>query len=569
MNFNHESIGVLKFHYVSKQFNIRDWEVYYNDESIKGEGFGALLKFCETLPQDKTTVIYCKGVKLLYILNKNGNWFEFGDGRLTSSGPSNFDFFTLKTKDETIEFREWDNWFKDIETCKEFYQSFYCTMDYLKCYDVEKFGLYTLSNDCFRKGIIYRYDDFIGYDFKTAMAPIIKRAIPKDESILDFYENYWRGGMAFYNPFIKDKVYNNISSFDKKSCHLAAMIFEKFPLTDFEEVEPKYWKDVQDDFEDTAFIADLYFDGLRPKNSSILPDLRWRFGMTNSEDVWFIRINEVDWKWFKNEYEWNKAYISKLWVAQKTYLPKGVVKSLLKLYEEKESYEKGDIRRTLAKQCTELPYGQSIKRLFYEYDAKIEEGEVVITKNPEPSFEEKQEILAKRRLPLQLGIWTVSYSRLDIWKASNIVGLDHTFYTDTDCIKTDKKQEIQVYLNKEIEEKARLAQERYPSIEIPKNLGRWDYEYKADEFIVAGLKWYAFSSNGTIKFKAAGAQLDILKNWFRNNSIDKFNTKLEVDQLFKTIKYDLTKNYAIISYNNFFNEYIGSEQELYESEVKL
>lgn len=569
MNFNHDSIGVLKFHYTSKHFNIGDWELYYEDKSNKGTGFGSLKNFCDTLPQDKTTVIYCKDLKLLYILNKNNNWFQFGDGRLTSSGPTNFEFFTLKTSDETIEFREWNNWFKDTETCEEFYNNFYCTMDYLKCYDIGKFGTYTLSNDCFRRGVNYRYEDFVGCDFRTAMKPIVKQCIPKNEDTLEFYENYWRGGMAFYNPFVKDKVYSDISSFDKKSCHLAAMIFEKFPLTDFEEVDLRYWQEVQKDFEDTAFIAQLYFEDLKPKNSSILPDLRWRFGMTNSEGLWSIKINEIDWAWFKNEYQWKKAYIANLKVAQKSYLPKGMIKALLKLYEEKEGYKKGDIKRTLAKQCTELPYGQSIKCLFYEYDARLEDGEVVIEKQSEPSFEEKQVILAKRNLPLQLGIWTVSYSRLDIWKASNIVGTAHTFYTDTDCIKTDKGPEIQNILNSEIDKKASLAQKRFPSLVIPKNLGRWDYEYNSEKFIIAGLKWYAYQTNNIIKFKAAGAQLNTLENWFKANPIENFNTKLEVEQLFKTVRYDLTKNYAVISYNNFFNEYIGSEQELYESEVIL
>ena len=40
MNFNNQSIGVLKFHYKSKQFNIADWEIYFNDTYEKGKGMG-------------------------------------------------------------------------------------------------------------------------------------------------------------------------------------------------------------------------------------------------------------------------------------------------------------------------------------------------------------------------------------------------------------------------------------------------------------------------------------------------------------------------------------------------
>lgn len=570
MNFNHESIGVLKFHYITKHFNIADWEIYYDNTEYKGSGFGSLKQFCETLPQNKTTVIYCRDVKLLYVLNKNGKFFEFGEGRLSSNGPGNFDFFTLKTKDETIEFREWNNWFDKIDDCKQFYINFYCTMNYFKTYDIEKFGLYTLSNDCFRRGIKYRKDDYINLKLLT-MREYVKRCVPQDEFTLEFYENYWRGGMAFYNPFFKDKVHNNITSFDKKSCHLATMIFEKFPLTDFVDVDLTYWKEVEANFDITAFIAEMKFEGLKQKSSSILgADVIWRFGGADKNGDWWIRINDIDWQWFREEFEWKKAYICNLKVAQKSYLPKDMVSFLLKLYEEKEAAEKGTVERIIAKQCTELCYGQSIKRLYYEYDAELdEEGEVKITQNPEPSFKEKQDILAQRNLPLQLGIWTVSYSRLDIWKAANLVGACATVYCDTDCIKTTKGSELQSFLNKEIEQKAAMAQKRFSKLSIPKNLGRWDYEYTADEFIVAGLKWYAYKIDSTIKFKAAGAQLDTLEKWFKTHEIEEFNTKMEIDGLFKLVKYDLDKNYAKITYNNYFNDYMMSEQMLYESEIKL
>lgn len=567
MNFNNKSIGVLKFHYKSKQFNIADWEIYYDDNYEKGNGMGSLKRFCETLPQNLTTVIFCKGVKLLYILNKNTKMFEFGDGSLSSTGLGNYDFFSLRTKDETIEFREWDNFFDKVDDCEDFYNKFYCAMEYFKCYNVSNFGKFTLSNDCFKRGVQWNYSDFIGYGIKTSMRKIVEKCIPKDPFVLEFFEEYWRGGMAFYNPFFKDQVYKNITSFDKKSCHLAAMVFEKFPLTDFTEIDPTYWFEVEKDFEETAFIAEMKFEGLVQKNSSVVSkDAIWRFGFMDKDSNWWIKINEIDWKWFKEEFKWDKAYIGNLYVAQKTYMPKDFVKSMLKLYEAKEQAKKGTIWRQLAKQCTELPYGQSIKRLSYGFDAQLDEnGDVVVTQVEEPTFEEKQEALSKRIFPLQLGIWTVSYSRLDIWKATNLAGSSNTVYCDTDCIKVTKGTELQFFLNKEIEEKAKLAARRFPNLEIPKNLGRWDYEYTAERFIVAGIKWYAYEAQGKLGFKAAGAQLDVLEKWFKTNSLEKFNTKMDIDGLFKTVKYDEEKHYATISYNSSFNEFVATEQEIYET----
>jgi hypothetical protein len=36
------------------------------------------------------------------------------------------------------------------------------------------------------------------------MRKIVAKCIPKDPFVLEFFEEYWRGGMAFYNPFFKD-----------------------------------------------------------------------------------------------------------------------------------------------------------------------------------------------------------------------------------------------------------------------------------------------------------------------------------------------------------------------------
>lgn len=90
-------------------------------------------------------------------------------------------------------------------------------MNYLHCRNIEKFGKYTLSHDAYKQGLEWRYKDYIGVNIYKAMKPIVERCIPKDEFVLDFYENYYRGGMAFYNPFMKDKVINNVVSFDKKA----------------------------------------------------------------------------------------------------------------------------------------------------------------------------------------------------------------------------------------------------------------------------------------------------------------------------------------------------------------
>jgi hypothetical protein len=41
------------------------------------------------------------------------------------------------------------------------------------------------------------------------------------------------------------------------------MIFEKFPCESFVDLDLNYWNEVQKDFDITAFIANMKFEGLR------------------------------------------------------------------------------------------------------------------------------------------------------------------------------------------------------------------------------------------------------------------------------------------------------------------
>ena len=561
--YYNRAIAALRYEYESKSKDIGKWEVYYQEKNYYGEGIKELKDFTSTLPQDRMNVIYVKDVKLLFIVNGNEQNYVFTDGKLRSEGLNNFDFFTLQS--ENIEFREWNNLFKDCENCEEFVKSYYYATKYFNYDNVEKFGVYTLSHDAYKHGLLWRYADYIGVDTHRAMAPIVKKCIPKDEFVLNFYETYYRGGMTFYNIFMKDRIMKDVVSYDKKSCHLAAMCMERFPLTDFVEIDVSYFKDVVNDFDNTAFIADLYFEDLHQKPESYVSNNTiYQFG--GHEDVngiWNIRINEIDWKWFKEEFSWRRAAIKKLYVAPKSYLPTNVIRAFVKLYEEKEIQIKGSLARTFAKQVTELPYGQSIKRLEYEYEAEItEEGVVEVRQNDELSLEEKQKVLAKRRFPLQLGIWTVSYSRLDIWKSVQITGADKCVYCDTDCNKSICDPSIVKELNKEIEDKCKQVK-KICNVDLPNTMGRWAFEYKADEFVVTGIKWYAYTLNGQKYFKAAGAQLDKVTEWFKTHELKDFNAKAEIDGLFKTVEYNIKKGYAKISYNSYFCEQFISEQKLY------
>lgn len=571
MAYNKDDFAVLKYDYASKDKDIGQWELYYKEEFTNGIGLKELSEKCNQIfPQNLTTVVFVKNVKIIHLLNNNSNVFTWDTKKtkMFATSFTKFDFFKLVTENNQIEFREWNRYFEKETECFEFYKHMFLLMAYLKKHDIQYIGVYGLSHDAYKYGFCYRWNDFIGKHTSEFKKKYMYKCIPQNEEILKFYETYDRGGLTLYNPFVKDRIMKNVSSYDKKSCHLATMVLEKFPMEDFKSVPPEYFNQAIKMSDKISWIAEVGFKNLRKKHDSILPEMMYRLGGYGDENNnWRFEINDVDWIWFSQDYEWDDRVIFKLWYANKSLISKKLAVPLLKLFEEKDIQVKGSIARDIAKALTEQPYGKSIQKLEYPYEAVFnEEGEVDIAERDPLSFEEKQEELMTRRLPPQLGIWTVSYSRLDIWKAAQLIGVDKTFYADTDSVKGIISQEIIDVLNKEIDDKRRIAEKAY-HITIPKELGKWVFEYKADKFKVVGLKWYAYETNGELHYKAAGAQTNILDEWFKTHDINDFNSKIEVDGLFKFVKYDYKHGYVKIESNRYICELLDFEQQFYSGVI--
>jgi hypothetical protein len=484
-------------------------------------------------------------IKALYLYNREHKLFHWSEkSSPLATSADNFDFKTLIDEEIGVEFRNWKRFNEEIKTVEEFYECYWKAYWFL---DGEPGAV--LSSSIYNKRVLWRKGGHC-YNFKKSMEPVTAAAMPKSEQELNFYLKYYKGGMCYVNPFYVNKHLHSIGSADKKTCHLASMVSRKYPLKGFIEVDPKHFDYVEQDTENTAFIATICFKKLRHKISSILPDLSYDFGkpiVRNNEptDEWIVNIIDPDWEWFQKNYSWEDAKVMKLMVGEKTYLPKDCIKYFIILFNEKDEQLRETFERTLAKLQTEYIYGNSIKRLFYEYEANLnEEGEIDINSTKVPTFEEKCELLKKRILPLQLGIWTVAYSRRDIWRAIEIVGPDKSGCGDTDSSKGMFGPEMVSVLNKRINEEFREA-ERHLGFKLPEQLGRWQYEYTADDFKVVCRKWYIYRANGKVHFRAAGAQLDVLEQWVKEHEetvFEDFSQSMKIEGLFKRDVYDFKKN---------------------------
>lgn len=562
-------LGVVKFELGLK--DIEDWEFLIDNEDgnyniYKGKGLNNLY----TTIRDKVslygiTQIYTNDIKALFLYSKEQHVFKWSENsKPIANSMDSFDFLTLVDEEIKIEFRSWKRFDEKINDVEEFYRAYWTAYNYLGTRPGP-----VLSGTIFHGRVMYRSDGHC-FNFKKSMAPVNLAALPKTEEELDFYLKYFRGGMCYVNPFYVNQTFESIGSADKKTCHLGSMVSRKYPLKGFINVNPEYFDYVESDSENTAFIATICFKNLRHKNSSLLPDLAYNFGkpiVRNSEPTgeWVIKINDADWEWFKENYSWEDAKVDKLLVGEKVYLPKDCIKYFIKLFNEKDLEEKETIQRKLAKGQTEYLYGNSIKRLYYEFEAELEEGEVKISSVGNLSFEDKIEILKKRPLPLQLGIWTVAYSRRDIWRAIQIVGPDKSGYGDTDSTKGMFGPEMIPALNIEINREFKKAED-YLGFKLPEQLGRWCYEYTADKFKVVSRKWYIYMIGKEIHFRAAGAQLDVLEKWVeehRETIFEDFSTTMKVEGLFKIPKYDFKKGEVKVKDLDYFTDAYIIENSMY------
>lgn len=556
-------VGSLIFDFESKANDMGNWKLALEDgEEFCGTGIIALRSTLHSLDTRTKWIVFVKRLKVFWIFARNKG-LKFTENSLVQAkdNSNSYDFFLLKTGGN-IELRNWDNWFDKIEEPKEFIQTFYKAKEILGIkIDVDKPFRFNLTSKIRSRLVEWENKDYIGYNYRNSLREEVAATIPDSEELLNLFENYYRGGMTGYN--LKAKNYGvipNVFSYDKKSCHLAAMCNRKFPYKPFKEIDGSEFNSYQRKATPDSsfcFIGIFTFEDFREKEE--LKGFIWKF-IKGAPNNWSMVINENDWYWIKDIAMFKNFKCKRLWVSQKKYLRKNFINALFGLYERKNAAEKGTVERLLYKTATELPYGNSIRRIAYEYEGKINgNGDVEINEKDELTFEEKQQILLKRYIPYPVGVWTVSYSRADIWEGIKTIGYSSCVYWDTDCIKTTNPyagQLLNVAWNNRM-----FHAENVVGIPYSETLGKWDLEYKADKFKIIGLKWYLYEENGKRKARCSGASIKVFDKWLETHGIDEFDEDTVIEGLVGGT-FRINDKLEVIKQE--FNTYVGfNESELY------
>ena len=411
--------------------------------------------------------------------------------------------------------------------------------------------------------------------------------ITKDEYYLS--KRAFMGGFTHANANYSGKIMENVSSIDFTSSYPAVMLMEKFPMGRGIPVKFKNKNDFISCLQRYCVVFDISFTNIRAKfyNENYLSESKCRNlknqiinnGRVFSSDVLETTITNVDFEIIKQCYEWDSFTVANGIKYCKGYLPKDIINSIIKLYEDKtvlKGIEGKEVEYLLSKGMLNSVYGMCVTDIVRNEISYIDEWEVN-SPNVDEQIE-KYNTTYSRFLFYVWGIFVTAYARRNLW--IGIINIDDDYiYSDTDSIKflnLEKHTNFITEYNKLVEYKlkAMCKFHKIPFEKLkPKNqkgneklIGIWDYEGTYSRFKTLGAKRYLVEEQGELTITVAGlpkkAGVEYLKETYKTNDniFKHFNDELYIPAD-KTGK--LTHTYVDVDYNFLCTDYTGITTEIY------
>ena len=228
------------------------------------------------------------------------------------------------------------------------------------------------------------------------------------------------------------------------------------------------------------------------------------------------------------------------------YLPNKFRQEKLKLYNNKEKYEKGSWKRDISKLYTELTYGKGLQ--LYEFT----------------TGKELKDHIYRETINIAMSITCCSYVRLRLIKDwEGFVAI----YNDTDSVKLQfdiYTQPISKILER-LEELNESCNRKLKISGMPEGieLGKWAIEGIWDKMLFLGKKSYICAKNNDIQeIKLAGCLKEAKEDYFKNKSAAILN-KIAQEQ-----KLIIPKGKRIINLlNNGYYEYYEYSDIIYQKKT--
>lgn len=265
------------------------------------------------------------------------------------------------------------------------------------------------------------------------------------------------GGVSDTNPIHADKYYTNVGDRDITSEYPFAMVSEKFPmstprLVPFEDITLDYLKDLIKD-PNKGFMVRFHVYGLLAKTENPLPnvinDPINSKGVIKSgtrvyqADYMLCSFNDIDFKIFLDQYEFEDISFVCCYDYDMDYLPKQLVNLILKYYGDKTKLKGAKdpddkVKYTLAKIIVNTVYGLMAQDpVMAQYEMDYETGFIIkqeVTGNYVEDMLRKYNKNKKRFTFYLWGIYVASYGHRYLYQGIRLVGND-LIACDTDSVK--------------------------------------------------------------------------------------------------------------------------------------
>lgn len=381
-----------------------------------------------------------------------------------------------------------------------------------------------------------------------------------DENIYNMCKRAFMGGFTHANANYTGQIIENVTSIDFSSSYPAVMLSEKFPMSKAIKTEFTDEKDFDYYRKRYALLFDVRFKGLTSKiqQENYISESQC-FHLVNpiinngrvfSADDLATTITDVDFNIIENAYTWESMQVKNVYRFYRGYLPKDVIKAIIKLYEDKtvlKGVEGKEVEYVISKGMLNSVYGMCVTDIVRDDMLYMDDWQV----EPADAKEQikKYNESYSRFLYYPWGIWVTAYARHNLWYGIITMGDDY-IYSDTDSIKFKNYEKHKPFIekyNNHITDKVKRMCEHY-NINYEKKLlpktkdgkvkpiGIFEIDGRYKRFKTLGAKRYLVEyENGDMKMTVAGLSkrngIEYMKKVCNNDNtkvFDMFNDDLYI-----------------------------------------
>lgn len=360
----------------------------------------------------------------------------------------------------------------------------------------------------------------------------------------------FQGGWTHANAKYVDETKYNVKCFDFASSYPAVMTTRKFPIGDFDLVDPSMWpmyKNMDVMTADERWFGRFTFTNVERVKLNTYWSLskvvdktivnpvvdNGRISKCDSMTIW---MTDLDYDTFRQAYKCDEPVCEMLYAAPAGYLSRELILTILDYFKYKTSLkgiEESESLYVESKQFINSIYGCAVTKLISKDVIFTEDGWDVVDISDDDFYKEMDKTKPMQTfIAYQHGVWVTAWARHCLWEF--ILKLDeHIVYCDTDSIKGifNKKdlQFVETY-NKNIEKlQAQVAndlgfdKELYTATTSKgkiKRLGIMEREDDCYEFRTLGAKRYVDRTDDGIQCTIAGLPKKSGENKFK--SVDEF-----------------------------------------------